>query len=101
MAKSEKENSSKPYRIFATDVFYEDLEELGERAAAQITKKLQEYVYPQLREQPYFGTNIKKLRDYQPETLRYRIGDFRVFYQIDDDERTVILISANDRKDSY
>ena len=46
-----------------------------------ISMKLTKYVYPQLRKNPFFGTNIKKLKGYDPATWRYRIGKFRVFFK--------------------
>lgn len=67
----------------------------------RIREKLKEYVYPQLKENPHFGKNIKKLKNYQPETWRYRIGRYRFFYEIDDREGIVFMIAADDRKDSY
>ena len=62
---------------------------------------LTSYVYSQLREKPHFGSNIKKLRDFTPETWRYRIGDWRFFYEIDEDERIVHMTAAHHRKEAY
>ena len=56
-------------------------------------KKISGMVYDQLRENPYFGKNIKKLKDWKPETWRYRIGNYRLFYVIDDAVRIVSIIS--------
>jgi mRNA interferase RelE/StbE len=39
-------------------------------------------VFPQLKEEPHFGLNIKKLKGFVPETWRYRIGKFRLIYII-------------------
>ena len=74
-----------------------DFEGRGEK----IRKKLREYVYPQLRQNPHSGKNIKKLRSYKPDTCRYRISDYRFFYEINEDERLVFMIAASARKDSY
>ncbi len=67
----------------------------------RVRKKLSEYVYPQLRDNPFFGKNIRKLKNYKPETWRYRIGNYRFFYEIDERERIVYMITAEARKDSY
>lgn len=64
-------------------------------------RKLEAYVYPQLREEPHYGANIKKLRDYKPETWRYRIGNWRIFYSIDHGERVVYILTIDDRKSAY
>ena len=89
------------YRIFETEQFQSDLRSnLGPRREKVIARPLDD-VYPQLRAQPYFGRNIKKLKGYRPETWRYRIGGFRLFYEIDDDRRIVFMIAADTRQRSY
>lgn len=89
------------YKIFETDQFTEDLLQDFEGQGGRIRKKLIEFVYPQLRKNPYFGKNIKKLRNYKPETWRYRIGKYRFFYEIYEKEHMVYMIAADARKDSY
>lgn len=89
------------FRIFETDQFIEDLEKDFSGRREYIKSKLNNYVYPQLKQQPYFGKNIKKLRDYKPETWRYRIGSYRFFYEIDDKRKIIFMISADNRADAY
>jgi len=88
------------FRIFETDQFLEDLASDFGGSGGRIKKKLSEYAYPQLRNNPYFGKNIKKLKNYKPATWRYRIGPYRFFYEIDETERIVFMIVAESRKDS-
>lgn len=89
------------FKIFETDQFLEDLEQDFSGQQERIKRKLTDYVYPQLRQQPYFGKNIKKLTDYKPETWRYRIGAYRFFYAIDDHKKIVFMISADNRAGVY
>jgi len=89
------------YRIFETEQFLEDLTQDFEGQGERLRKKLLEYVYPQLRSNPHLGKNIKKLKNYKPDTWRYRIGDYRFFYEINEKERMVYMIAADSRKDSY
>lgn len=89
------------YRIFETRGFLKDLSEIKVPGSKSILKKLYSYVYPVLRNQPYFGPNIKKLKNWQPETWRYRIGDWRFFYEIDEEEKIVFLTVAHHRKEAY
>jgi mRNA interferase RelE/StbE len=77
------------FRVFETVQFLDDLE------------KISGLVYPQLSEQPYFGTNIKKLKGFKPETWRYRIGSYRFFYIVDDKEKIVFMVAADTRQQSY
>ena len=89
------------YRIFETEGFCGDLRELSGSEYDRVYNKIKDYIYPQLRSQPYFGKNIKKLRNYSPETWRYRLGDLRLFYQIDGHGKIVIMSAAYWRKDAY
>ena len=101
MRKPEGGDLSANYRIFETDEYLKKISKLPPRNTATIQKKLQSYVYPQLIKNPFYGTNIKKLKDYDPETWRYRIGNYRLFYLIDEDERIIYLITIDLRKDAY
>ena len=89
------------FKIFETDQFIEDLSGDFKGRGEKIREKLLNYAYPQLRESPYFGKNIKKLKNYDPDTWRYRIGDYRFFYEIDEIESIVYMTAADARKDSY
>lgn len=89
------------YSIFETDQFLEDLTQDFKGQGERTREKLLEFVYPQLRNNPYFGKNIKKLKNYKPDTWRYRIGDYRFFYEISQKERMIYMITADSRKDSY
>lgn len=66
-----------------------------------IEKKLVRNVYPQLKEEPHYGSNIKKLVDYKPETWRYRIGRYRLFYVADEKEKIIYILTIDLRKDVY
>jgi mRNA interferase RelE/StbE len=89
------------YRIFLTNEFLKQLKKIDSRIRKGLEKKIEEYISPQLKQEPHFGKNVKKLRGYVPETWRYRIGSFRLFYIIDELEKIVALISIDDRKDAY
>lgn len=89
------------FRIFETDQFLKDLKKLRINENSSKYKKVSGMVYDQLRENPYFGKNIKKLRNWKPETWRYRIGDLRLFYIIDDGVRIVSIVSIEPRSTAY
>ncbi len=88
------------YRIFETEEFSKRLAKLEARDATFIKEKLLNYVYPRLRTEPHFGNNIKKLKKYTPDTWRYRIGKFRVFYTIEEDELIILILTLDYRKDA-
>ena len=89
------------YKLFITDEFSKQLRKLDHSVQKRLNKKLDPSVYDQLKDEPHFGKNIKKLVGYDPETWRYRIGDFRLFYIIDKDNKVVALISIDNRKNAY
>jgi mRNA interferase RelE/StbE len=89
------------FAIFETERFQKDLEQEFGGRKVKLRRKLLDYVYPQLRRQPYFGKNIKKLAGFEPETWRYRIGDYRFFYTIDAAEKLVIMLTADHRSRAY
>ena len=47
-------------------------------------------VHFQFRKHPHFGQHIKKLKDFTPDTWRYRIGAWRFFY-----EKVVSMLSSH------
>ncbi len=89
------------YDLFETEEFLNSIERLQKRDKALIQNKLKEYVYPQIKSEPHFGINIKKLRDYSPNTWRYRIGSYRVFYTIDENDKLVLLLIIESRDKAY
>ena len=89
------------FRIFVTDEFTKQFKKLSSRDAVFLHKKLDGYVYPQIKVEPFWGNNIKKLLGYSPYTWRYRIGKFRLFYIIDKNELIVFILTVDDRKDAY
>ena len=54
------------YRIFETREFQRQLEKLPPPVRDSLREKLTDYTYPHLRQQPYFGTNIRKLAATRP-----------------------------------
>lgn len=89
------------YRIFETDQFLSDMEKDFSGHREKIKTKLQTYVYPRLNTQPYYGKNIKILFNYKPDTWRYRIGDYRFFYTINENKKIVFMLTIDHRGDSY
>ena len=63
--------------------------------------KIKNYIYPILQDNPFFGPNIKKLKGEFNDLYRFRIGRYRLFYEINKDEIIVFIIDIKERKDSY
>lgn len=90
-----------PCRIFETTQFDQDLRNIARARHADVVDKLRGTVYPQLRRHPHFGPHVRKLKGFSPETWRYRIGAWRFFYEIDDEEHVVFMIAAAHRGAAY
>ncbi|PJZ64039.1 type II toxin-antitoxin system mRNA interferase toxin, RelE/StbE family [Leptospira wolffii] len=89
---------SAEYKIAETEQFQIKLKD---RQFSHLQKKLTDYVYPILKKNPFFGPNIKKLKGEFDGLYRYRIGKYRLFYLIKDNELLVIFLDIDQRKDSY
>ena len=89
------------FKIFETSQFLKNLKQDFSGQQGRVKTKLNNYVYFQLKQNPYFGKNIKKLANYQPETWRYRMGNYRFFYEIDDQKKIVFMITADSRQNAY
>ncbi len=99
--KEKKADSLDNFKIFETGQFLKDIKQDFSGQKERIKTKLTQYVYPQLKQNPYFGKNIKKLKGYLPETWRYRIGSYRFFYEIDEQKKIVFLTAADNRQSAY
>lgn len=67
----------------------------------KIYEKIKTIVYPQLKENPFFGPNIKKLKGEFEGYYRYRIGNYRLFYLIKHDTVVVVITDLRHRQSAY
>lgn len=86
------------YKIAETETFEKKINTLKYKF---LYKKIKEYIYPILRENPYFGPNIKKLKGEYRELYRYKIGEFRLFYKVSEETVIIFIIDIENRKDAY
>lgn len=47
------------YRLFETNEFLKSIEKLEKQSREFIKNKLNSYVFPQIKNEPHFGINIK------------------------------------------
>lgn len=64
-------------------------------------QRMRKVIYPQLKSNPFFGPNIKKLKGELEGLYRYRIGDYRLIYKVDKDKIIVFIITLKHRRESY
>ena len=70
-------------------------------AMSSSIKVEEKIVYPQLKLNPLFGTNIKKLKGDFEGYYRYRVGSYRLFYLIDNEKVIVVIVDLKHRQNAY
>jgi len=80
------------YRLVYTHRAFRDIRELEENVKMRIGKALERY-----REEPL--KYASRLVDSKLGTYRFRVGDYRVICDIEDDE--IIILRVGHRKDIY
>ena len=85
------------FKIAETKTFKKLKENLDEK----LYNKVKNVVYPQLRSNPYFGANIKKLKGEFEGTYGFRVGNYRLFYLVDSQEMLVFILECKHRQGAY
>jgi mRNA interferase RelE/StbE len=86
------------FEIAETETFQRSI---SKKEFVKIYNKIKTYVYPQLRINPFFGKNIKKLKGEFKDVYRYRIGEYRLFYQVSEKQILIFIMDIAKRKDAY
>lgn len=89
---------STEYTIVETEGFQKRIERQEFR---HLYARVRRYVYPQLRASPRYGPNIRKLRGRYADCYRYRLGDYRLFYFVDQDRICAVVVTLRHRRDAY
>ena len=86
------------FEIAETETFQRSI---SKKEISKIYNKIKTYVYPQLRINPFFGKNIKKLKGEFKDVYRYRIGEYRLFYQVAEKQIWIFIMDIVKKKDAY
>ena len=78
-----------------------NFEKIKQKIDKKLYSKIVNNVYPQLKSNPFYGTNIKKLKGKLEGYYRYRIGNYRLFYLIENDKVLVVVTDFRHRQKSY
>jgi mRNA interferase RelE/StbE len=57
--------------------------------------------FAELEREPRSRNNIKRLKGKLAGLSRYRVGDWRVIFRIDDDRNRVVVLSIANRREVY
>ncbi len=77
-----------------------DAHKFYQAADAPLVSKLNRS-FDQLRRNPYKHPNIKRLKGPLAGYWRYRVGDWRVVYRVEKDNRIVVVILVAHRREAY
>ena len=86
------------YKIAETETFSK---KINSKKFNQLYNKILNDVYPIFRTNPFFGVNIKKLKGKYKDIYRFKIGDYRLFYKVDEPGKIVFIINIENRQDAY
>lgn len=76
-------------------------EKIKAKMDKRLYSKIVSNVYPQLRSNPFYGTNIKKLKGEFEGYYRYRLGSYRLFYIVENEKVLVVVTDFRHRQNSY
>ena len=85
------------FQVAETKTFIKSKKKLDQK----LYRKIVEIVYPQLKENPFYGPNIKKLKDNLEGVYRYRLGRYRLFYLIENEQLIVLILDFKHRQSAY
>lgn len=86
------------YKVFESDNFQKTMMKPEYK---KLYFKINNYVYPLLRENPFYGPQIKRLKGDLEGLYRFRIANYRMIYKIDEDRIVVFIVSMIHRKEAY
>ena len=89
------------YGVEESERFRRDLAALPRGLRGRFESKLGTHLYPHLRRHPHVGPQIRRLQGADPPIWRYRIGDYRFFYAIDEKRRVVSMLTIHHRREAY
>ncbi len=78
-----------------------NFEKVKTKLDKKLYKKIKNIIYPQLKTNPFYGTNIKKLKGDLEGYYRYRLGNYRLFYLIENEKVLVIVVDFLHRQKAY
>lgn len=85
---------SEPYRLELKSSLQQDLKNIERKYVSKIIKAIED-----LANNP-FSTKSKRLSGSQ-SSYRLRVGDYRIIYQIDKEERLITVYYVRHRRDVY
>ena len=93
------ENTDEILKFYSVVLSF-DAQEFFEEISASLQRKLDRY-FEMLKTDPRSHPNIKQLKGDLTGYYRYRVGDYRVVYCIDDEQKRVVVTVIAHRREVY
>jgi mRNA interferase RelE/StbE len=91
--------NSKRYTVLIDKRVQKDLENIPTHTCEKFIELLDEFEKDPIRPRPKF--DVKILKGFPGNLYRLRIGDYRVLYSVDKDNKVVKITTIRHRKKSY
>ena len=86
------------YKIAETENYSR---KISSKRYGHLYQKIFDDVYPILKRNPFFGGTIKKLKGEYKDIYRFRLGNYRLFYKVEERESIIFIIDIENRQDAY
>ena len=86
------------YEVVFTEDAVDDLDKIKKFYAKQITKRIDTVLLQ--RAEDVTRSRVEKLRGFE-SLYRLRVGDYRIFYQVQSNEVTILRISSKDKEAEF
>jgi mRNA interferase RelE/StbE len=84
------------YKVFSHKKAVKYYESLDEKTAKRINKAIEA-----MSRNPLEGLHIKRLRGTQEGKYRFAVGDLRIVYWVNEEEKTIFIEAIGPRGDIY
>jgi mRNA interferase RelE/StbE len=97
--KNSNENTNENLDCYSVVLSF-DAQEFFEEGSAALQRKL-DRCFEMLKIDPHSHPNIKQLKGDLAGYYRYRVGDYRVVYYIDEEQKQVVVTVIAHRREVY
>ena len=92
-------NSNNLFEVFIDKRVYKDLDKIPKHISEKFLEIIDEFEIDPIHSRAKF--DIKQLRGFPKDLYRLRIGDYRVLYSVDKENRVVKITTIVPRKSAY
>jgi mRNA interferase RelE/StbE len=92
-------NSNNLFEVFIDKRVYKDLDKIPKHISEKFLEIIDEFEIDPIHSRPKF--DVKQLRGFSKDLYRLRIGNFRVLYSVEKENRVVRITTIVPRQSAY